>query len=79
MKICYKLLYVIQRVENSFGEVTFWPQNLQLHMSLASHVLYPRCFCLTYITIFCSKYYYFVEVDATLKHYFEKILTFSIE
>ena len=25
MKICYKLLYVIQGVENSFGKVTSWP------------------------------------------------------
>ena len=26
VKICYKLLYVIQGVENSFGKVTSWPQ-----------------------------------------------------
>ena len=26
VKICYKLLYVIQGVENSFHKVTSWPQ-----------------------------------------------------
>ena len=26
VKICYKLLCVIQGVENSFGKVTSWPQ-----------------------------------------------------
>ena len=26
VKICYKLLYVIQGVENSFDKVTSWPQ-----------------------------------------------------
>ena len=26
VKICYKLLYVIQGVENNFGKVTSWPQ-----------------------------------------------------
>ena len=26
VKICYKLLYVIKGVENSFGKVTSWPQ-----------------------------------------------------
>ena len=26
VKICYKLLYVIQGFENSFGKVTSWPQ-----------------------------------------------------
>ena len=26
VKICYKLLYVIQGVENIFGKVTSWPQ-----------------------------------------------------
>ena len=26
VKICYKLLYIIQGVENSFGKVTSWPQ-----------------------------------------------------
>ena len=26
VKICYKLLYVIQGIENSFGKVTSWPQ-----------------------------------------------------
>ena len=26
VKICYKLLYVIEGVENSFGKVTSWPQ-----------------------------------------------------
>ncbi len=26
VKICYKLLYVIQGVENSFGKVISWPQ-----------------------------------------------------
>ena len=26
VKICYKLLYVIQGVENSFGKVIYWPQ-----------------------------------------------------
>ena len=26
VKICYKLLYVIQGVENSVGKVTSWPQ-----------------------------------------------------
>ena len=26
VKICYKLLYVIQGVENSFGKVTSWPK-----------------------------------------------------
>ena len=25
VKICYKLLYVIQGVENSFGKATCWP------------------------------------------------------
>ena len=25
-EICYKLLYVIQGVENKFGKVTSWPQ-----------------------------------------------------
>ena len=25
VKICYKLLYVIQGVENSFGKATSWP------------------------------------------------------
>ena len=26
VKICYKLLYVIQGVENTFDKVTSWPQ-----------------------------------------------------
>ena len=26
VKICYKLLYVIQGIENSFDKVTSWPQ-----------------------------------------------------
>ena len=28
VKICYKLLYVIQGVENSFGTVLSWPHQL---------------------------------------------------
>ena len=35
VKICYKLLYVIQGIENSFDKVTSWPQLISefwLHM-----------------------------------------------
>ena len=52
---CYKLLYVIQGVENSFGKVTSWPQSFWSHMpvnNVASDwprtFLHPRCFCLAF-------------------------------
>ena len=55
VKICYKLLYVIQ-VENSFGKVTSWPQLISEFLvampvcNVASDwphtFLHPRCFCL---------------------------------
>ena len=56
VKICYKLLYVIQGVENSFDKVTSWPQlisEILSHMPVCNvafdwpHTfLHPRCFCL---------------------------------
>ena len=56
VKICYKLLYVVQGVENSFDKVTSWPQNFWSHMpvnNVASDwprtFLRPRCFCLAYL------------------------------
>ena len=62
VKICYKLLYVIQGVENSFGKVTSWPPLISefwLHMpvnNVASDwphtFLHPRCFCLAYVHIY---------------------------
>ena len=55
VKICYKLLYVIQGVENSFGKATSWPQSFWSHMPVSNVVsdwpctfLHPRCFCLAY-------------------------------
>ena len=38
VKICYKLLYIIQLVENSFGKVTSWPQLISEF--LVAHVKY---------------------------------------
>ena len=59
VKICYKLLYVIQGVENSFGKVTSWPELISefwSHMPVNNvafdgphTLLHPRCFCLAYI------------------------------
>ena len=41
VKICYKLLDVIQGVENSFGKVTSWPQLIsEFLVGLA-----PQVFC----------------------------------
>ena len=64
VKICYKLLYVIQGVENSVGKVTSWPQLISefwSHMpvnNVASDwphtFLCPRCFCLAY-HYFCKQ------------------------
>ena len=58
VKICYKLLYFIQGVEDSFGKVTSWPQLISeflvthAYNNVASDwpstFLQPRCFCLAY-------------------------------
>ena len=67
VKICYKILFVIQGVENSIGKVTSWPQ---LNHSFWSHMpvsniasdwpctfLHSRC-CIS--LLFVNKYYYFL-------------------
>ena len=64
VKICYKLLYVIQGVKNIFDKVTSWPQLISkllvapacLHVASDwSHIfLHPKCFCLT------PTYHYFL-------------------
>ena len=41
VKICYKLLYIIQGVENSFGKVTSWVQvmaNISLQCKSLSQI-----------------------------------------
>ena len=64
VKICYKLLYVIQGVKNIFDKVTFWPQLIKVFghtclfvmlLLIGPTLLHPRCFCLAYR--------YFVEAD----------------
>ena len=60
----------IQGVENSFGKVTCWPQQISEFLShmpvcnVASDwphtILCPSCFCLAYQS-FCKQNYYFVE------------------
>ena len=45
VKICYKLLYVIQGVENSFGKATSWPQSFWSHMPVCNVASdWPRTF-----------------------------------
>ena len=68
VKICYKLLYVIQGVENSFGKVTSWPHLISellvayacLQCCLASHFFTPQVFLFS-ISLLFVKYNYFVE------------------
>ena len=61
VKICYKILYVIQGVENSFGKVTSWPQLISEFLVIRTYMpvcnvasgwpctlLHPRCFRLAY-------------------------------
>ena len=81
VKICYKLLYVIQLIENSFDKVTSWPQLiseflvahacLQCRFWLASHFFAPQVllFSTTFrVLLLCGS----IQVDATLKLNFEK-------
>ena len=57
MYASYKLLYVIQRAENSFGKVTSWPQLISEFLvahayvasDLASHFFTPQVFLFSYI------------------------------
>ena len=48
VKTCYKLLYVPQGVENSFGKVTSWPQLISeflvAHTCLPHTFLYPSIY-----------------------------------
>ena len=58
VKVRYKLLYVIQEVENSFGKVTSWPQLISVFgrtclfamLLLIDLTLFytPGVFCLAY-------------------------------
>ena len=66
VKICYKLLYVIQGIENSFDKVTSWLQLISefLVAPACLHVasdwprtfLHPRCFLFSISLLFVNKY-----------------------
>ena len=67
VKICYKLLYVIQGIKN-IDKVTSWPQLISklLAVCIAASdwphtYLHPRCFCLAY----CS---YTFNFEGTINH-----------
>ena len=70
VKICYKLLHVIQGVKSNFDKVTSWPQLISKLLVAPAYFLaasdwpytslHPRCFCLAY-HYFVNKYHYFVE------------------
>ena len=67
MKICYKLLYIIQGVENSFGKVTSWPQLISEFLVAHARLQYvasdwptPQVFLFS-----VNEYYYFVEAYVT--------------
>ena len=71
VKICYKLLYVIKGIENSFGKKTSWPQliirvfgrtcHLAMLLLIDLALFTSQVFLFSISLLFVSKYYYFVE------------------
>ena len=62
VKICYKLLYLIQRVKNSFDKVIFWPQLISKFLVTLIPVYnavsdWPHSYFLHY----CLAYHYFLS------------------
>ena len=55
--ICCKLLYVIQRIENSFGKVTSWPQLISEF--LVTHACLFAMLLLIGLTFFSSRVFLF--------------------
>ena len=71
VKICYKLLHVIQGVKSIFDKVTSWPQLIwKLLVAPACFLaasdwprtfFTPKVFLFSISLLFVNKYHYFVE------------------
>ena len=71
VKICYKLLHVIQGVKSIFDKVTSWPQLISkllvapacLHVASDWPCTFftPKVFLFSISLLFANKYHYFVE------------------